>query len=168
MICGLFKGRDRLIDLLAVDSDAKRLERVKENLQRISARNVKILCADVSKTAAWWDGEPFDRVLLDVPCSATGVIRRHPDIKALRRSSDIAMFARTQGRLLDALWPTLRPGGRLVYASCSVLARENDRRIDAFLERTPDACANTDTFPRLPFLSATSQPIWAVSSTSSE
>ena len=69
------------------------------------------------------------------------------------------MFARTQGRLLDALWPTLRPGGRLVYASCSVLARENDRRIDAFLERTPDACANTDTFPRLPFLSATSQGI---------
>lgn len=97
--------------------------------------------ADAAAPDAWWDGRPFDAILLDAPCSATGVVRRHPDVLVHRRESDIAEVARLQGRLLDALWPTLAPGGTLVYATCSILREENAAQVESFLARTPDASA---------------------------
>jgi 16S rRNA (cytosine967-C5)-methyltransferase len=107
--------------------------------QHLSTPNVQLRVADAAATADWWDGESFDAILLDAPCSATGIIRRQPDIKWHRRAADIAALVQTQARLLDALWPLLRPGGRLVYATCSVLRDENERQVEAFLARTPDA-----------------------------
>jgi 16S rRNA (cytosine967-C5)-methyltransferase len=96
-------------------------------------------CADASKPKEWWDGKPFDRILLDAPCSASGVIRRHPDIKLLRRASDIEVLADLQTAMLEALWPLLEPSGRLLYVTCSVLAAENDVVIGDFLARHGDA-----------------------------
>ena len=118
--------------LLAIDVSAERLMRVEDNLRRLGLE-ARTLQADVANTAAWWDGKPFDRILLDVPCSATGVIRRHPDIKLLRRPEDIRALAIKQAELLRACWPLLRPGGRLVYASCSALRAETTDVIGAFL-----------------------------------
>ena len=97
--------------------------------------------ADAAETAMWWDGQGLDAILLDAPCSATGIIRRQPDIKWHRRADDIPALAAQQARLLDALWPLLKPGGRLLYATCSVLKAENEQQIDAFLVRTPEAQA---------------------------
>ena len=97
------------------------------------------MSGDASTPQAWWDGTAFDAILLDAPCSATGVIRRHPDIKLLRRDTDIAPLADLQRSMLDALWPLLVPGGRLLYVTCSVLAAENDAVVGPFLEATPDA-----------------------------
>ena len=128
------------VDLLALDSDARRLARVRSNLQRLGL-SATLLQADATDTQTWWDGHLFDRILLDVPCSATGVIRRQPDIKLHRRATDIAALAANQARLLDALWPLLKRGGRLVYATCSVLAAENGAQIAAFLARHDDATA---------------------------
>ena len=122
----------------ALDVSAPRIERVRENLARLGLE-ARLVVADVALPEQWWDGEPYDRVLLDVPCSATGVIRRHPDIKVLRRAGDIPALARRQAELLGAAWRVLRPGGRLLYTSCSVLAAENERVIEAFLGRTPAA-----------------------------
>ena len=124
--------------LTAVDSDQERLLRVSENLQRLGL-DATLVHADASKPGEWAEGREFDRILLDAPCSASGVIRRHPDIKVLRRKSDIAEFARLQGRLLQALWPLLAPGGRLLYVTCSVLAEENDAVVSDFLQKTDDA-----------------------------
>lgn len=124
--------------MLAIDSDAKRLERVHENLVR-SGMSAEVLAADAGAPEAWRDGRSFDLILLDAPCSATGVIRRHPDIKRLRRAEDIAALAGQQDRLLDALWPLLAPGGRMLYMTCSILREENDARMDAFLKRQPGA-----------------------------
>ena len=126
------------VDLLALDRDAARLPRLRENLARLGL-HAEVRAGDAAKPEAWWDGRPFDRILLDAPCSATGIIRRQPDIKLHRRATDIDALAATQARLLDALWPMLKPGGRLVYATCSVLAAENARQIAAFLERQPQA-----------------------------
>ena len=120
-------------DLTALDHDAVRLERVRENHERIGL-DATIVCGDASKPGEWWDKEPFDAILLDAPCSATGVIRRHPDIKLLRRADDIDELSALQGRILAALWPLLRPGGRLLYATCSVLAAENEGVAGRFLE----------------------------------
>jgi len=129
------------IDMLAVDSDAERLARVEDALARL---NLSARLAHGDATALdWWDGEPFEAILLDAPCSGSGVIRRHPDIKRLRRPSDITSLAALQARLLDNLWPLLRPGGTLLYATCSVLPEENSNQIDAFLARTPDAESTT-------------------------
>ena len=100
---------------------------------------IRLIAADGRATKVWWDGTPFQRILLDAPCSATGVIRRHPDIKLTRKPEDIPALAQLQGELLDALWPTLAPGGILLYATCSVLPTENSETIAAFLARTPDA-----------------------------
>jgi 16S rRNA (cytosine967-C5)-methyltransferase len=126
------------IALTAVDSDAARLARVGDNLRRLG-REARLVQADLCAPPAWWDGAPFDAILLDAPCSGTGVIRRHPDIKLLRRASDIAGFAARQSALLRGCWPLLRRGGRLLYATCSVLAAENAAVVSAFLAATPGA-----------------------------
>ena len=132
--------REASIELLAVDESAPRASRIGANLARLGL-SATVRVADATRPADWWDGRPFDRILLDAPCSGSGVIRRHPDIRRLRRASDLPALCALQDRLLDALWPLLARGGRLVYATCSVLADENARRIAGFLARTPDASA---------------------------
>ncbi|ERH52503.1 16S rRNA (cytosine(967)-C(5))-methyltransferase RsmB [Pseudomonas sp. OA3] len=136
--CHLLEVEPGLSEVVAVDLEAKRLARVRENLDRLHLE-ATLIAADGRDTGAWWDGRPFQRILLDAPCSATGVIRRHPDIKLTRKPEDIPALAQLQGELLDALWPTLAPGGILLYATCSVLPTENSETIAAFLARTPDA-----------------------------
>lgn len=126
------------LDLTALDADATRLARVQDTLARLGLR-ATLKAADARQTAAWWDGQPFDAILLDAPCSASGIVRRHPDVRWLRRADDIAALARIQAELLDALWPLLKPGGRLVYATCSVFRAEGQAQLDAFLQRRPDA-----------------------------
>ncbi|HZR35901.1 MAG TPA: 16S rRNA (cytosine(967)-C(5))-methyltransferase RsmB [Nevskia sp.] len=128
------------LELLAVDSDAQRLERVRGNLDRLGLE-ARLLAADAAKPTVWWDGKPYDRILLDAPCSGTGVIRRHPDIKWLRRDSDIPRMAELQLRLLRALWPLLAQGGVLVYATCSILKAEGEEPLRAFLDTHADARA---------------------------
>jgi len=128
------------VDLLALDRDAKRLVPLRANLERLGLR-ADVRVGDAAAPQAWWDGHPYDRILLDAPCSATGVIRRQPDIKLHRRAGDIGALVTTQAALLDALWPLLKAGGRLVYATCSVLAAENGAQISAFLRRHADAQA---------------------------
>jgi len=130
------------LDLVAIDSDAKRIERVRENHKRLGL-DATITVADASNPKEWWDGTPFDAVLLDAPCSATGVIRRHPDIKLLRRASDIDDLSALQGAILSALWQVLIPGGRLLYVTCSVLTAENDGVVQGFLEANDDAVEDT-------------------------
>lgn len=124
-----------LAALTAVDVSPERLTRVTQNLQRLLDKPdlVRVLAADAAEPAAWWDGKPFNRILLDVPCSATGVIRRHPDIKLLRRSDDIAALAARQSQLLRSAWALLQPGGRLLYASCSALKAETTAVVEEFL-----------------------------------
>ncbi len=126
------------LDLLALDSDASRLTRVQDNLNRLQQR-ATLLAADARDTAAWWDGRPFDAILLDAPCSAAGIVRRHPDIRWLRRPADISQLAGLQAALLEALWPTLKPGGRLVYATCSIFKAEGEAQVSAFLQQHADA-----------------------------
>ncbi len=125
------------VDLTALDIDADRLSRVHATLARLGLA-ATILEGDASKPEDWWDAQPFDAILLDAPCTATGVIRRHPDIKHLRRASDLETLAARQRELLDALWPLLAAGGRLLYATCSVLAAENDGVVGAFVAATAD------------------------------
>ena len=134
------------VELTALDSDARRLPRLRENLQRLGL-SADVRAGDAADPAGWWDGRPFDRILVDAPCSATGIIRRQPDVKLHRRATDIPVLAGTQARLLDALWPLLRSGGRLVYATCSLLADENARQIDAFLARHANAHAAQPALP---------------------
>jgi 16S rRNA (cytosine967-C5)-methyltransferase len=124
-----------LAALTAVDVSPERLTRVTQNLQRLFAKSdvAEVRAADAAQPASWWDGKPFNRILLDVPCSATGVIRRHPDIKLLRRSDDIAALAARQSQLLRSAWTQLQPGGRLLYASCSALQAETTAVIEEFL-----------------------------------
>jgi 16S rRNA (cytosine967-C5)-methyltransferase len=124
--------------VVAIDRDAERLTRVAANLERLGL-SAAVRVADAGELATWWDGKPFDRVLLDAPCSASGVVRRHPDIKWLRREQDLAAFAREQSRLLDALWRVLGRDGKLLYATCSVFPEENDGVVDGFLARHPGA-----------------------------
>ncbi|NTV10583.1 MAG: 16S rRNA (cytosine(967)-C(5))-methyltransferase RsmB [Zoogloea sp.] len=125
------------IDLLALDADAVRLKRVAENLDRLGLK-ANLKAADCRDLDAWWDGKPFDRILADVPCSASGVVRRHPDIKWLRRASDIAHFADQQAVILDALWRVLAPDGKMLYVTCSVFGQENSEQIERFVKRTVD------------------------------
>lgn len=124
--------------LVAIDNDAKRLQRVSENLTRLQLQ-ADIRLGDAAQPAEWWQGSAFDKILLDAPCSATGVIRRHPDIKWLRRKEDIAELVRIQRLILEAMWQILRPGGTLLYATCSILEEENTSQIRAFLADTPNA-----------------------------
>jgi 16S rRNA (cytosine967-C5)-methyltransferase len=128
----------RHIDMTALEINAERCERLRDNLQRLDLQ-ASILNADASDPSTWWDGRPFDRILLDAPCSGTGVIRRHPDIKLLRKRADIKTLADRQRSLLNGLWPLLAKGGRLVYATCSVLPQENEQLIKDFLSANDDA-----------------------------
>jgi len=136
--CHLLEAEAQLAGVVAIDLEAKRLTRVRENLDRLGL-DAQLIACDARDTASWWDGQTFQRILLDAPCSATGVIRRHPDIKLTRQADDIAALASLQGELLDALWPTLDVGGMLLYATCSTLPTENTEVIAAFLARTPGA-----------------------------
>lgn len=131
------------LDVTALDSDPQRLARVQETLDRLGLK-ARLQVADARQTARWWDGKPFDAILLDAPCSASGIVRRHPDVRWLRRPQDISTLARTQEELLNTLWPLLKPGGRLVYATCSVFQAEGRQRIDAFLQRPQAAGAWLD------------------------
>lgn len=125
-------------NVLALDVDEARLKRVKQNLDRLGLGAQRV-AGDAAKPELWWDGTPFQRILADVPCSASGVVRRNPDIKWLRQPPDIKKFARQQAAILDALWQTLAPGGKLLYVTCSIFAEENEQQIQSFLSRQPDA-----------------------------
>jgi 16S rRNA (cytosine967-C5)-methyltransferase len=128
------------LELTALDIDAGRLDRVEENLRRLGL-SAQLVAADVRDRASFWDGRPYDRILVDAPCSGTGVIRRHPDIKLLRRAEDVESFARTQLEILRSAFAMLAPGGRLVYATCSVLPAENEGVVGRFLQEEPAARA---------------------------
>ncbi|WP_432468557.1 16S rRNA (cytosine(967)-C(5))-methyltransferase RsmB [Agarivorans sp. Z349TD_8] len=135
--CHILELQPQLAELVAVDTEQTRLNRVSENLQRLQLK-ATLHCADASQPERW-NQQPFDRILLDAPCSATGVIRRHPDIKWLRREADIAELVKLQQQILTALWQHLKPGGVLLYATCSVLPEENYQQIAVFLQQTADA-----------------------------
>ena len=137
------------VELVALDNDEARLTRVRENLDRLrlAGPRVRVVAGDAGFPMQWWNGRAFDRILADVPCTASGVVRRHPDVKWLRREADIEGFARRQARLLDALWTCLAEGGLLLYATCSVFAEENEAQIGAFAARHPEALRETLTLP---------------------
>ncbi len=128
------------LDVWALELDADRLPRIHQNLDRLGLR-ATVRQADAAAVDTWWDGRPFDAILLDAPCTASGIVRRHPDVRWLRRETDVAQLAALQRRLLEALWPLLRPGGRLLYATCSVFRAEGADQVQAFLERHTDAVA---------------------------
>ncbi|MCP1728072.1 16S rRNA (cytosine967-C5)-methyltransferase [Natronospira proteinivora] len=132
--------------MLALDVDPDRLGRVRENLDRLGL-SADIRAGDVAHPESWWDGESFDRILLDVPCSGTGVIRRHPDIKYLRRSNDAAGLAEKQAAILAGAWSMLAPGGRLLYTTCSIFRQENEGVLERFLAAQPDALPQSLTLP---------------------
>ncbi|WP_417660765.1 16S rRNA (cytosine(967)-C(5))-methyltransferase RsmB [Pseudomonas sp.] len=136
--CHILEAEAKLAGVVALDLEPKRLVRVRENLARLKL-DAELIAADGRAVDKWWDGQQFQRILLDAPCSATGVIRRHPDIKIARQPEDIPALAELQGELLDALWPTLAVGGIMLYATCSTLPTENTQVIEAFLARTPGA-----------------------------
>ncbi len=130
--CHIREKQPNLAELLALDIAAPRLTRIQENLDRLGL-DAHLVVGDALKPESWWDGRPFERILLDAPCSATGVIRRHPDIKLLRRATDIKPLAQRQRALLESLWPLLAPGGILIYTTCSVLKQENETVVAGFL-----------------------------------
>jgi 16S rRNA (cytosine967-C5)-methyltransferase len=136
----LLEAANGPIELTAIDIDAARVELIAQNLQRLR-RHARLIAADLGSDLSWWDGVAFDRILLDAPCSSLGVIRRHPDIKLLRRPGDIAAFAATQRRLLGRCLELLRPGGRLLYCTCSWLPAENEQVVEAVLGANPRARA---------------------------
>jgi 16S rRNA (cytosine967-C5)-methyltransferase len=155
------------LDLVALDSDAGRLRRVRENLDRLGlsdlpGSSIRLLAEDAGKPSVWWDKQPFDRILLDAPCTASGVVRRHPDGKWLKRAEDVQHLVREQSRLLEALWPLLKSGGKMLYATCSLFKAENSEQIAAFLARHPDALIEAIEMPgareRQPISPPTGQP----------
>ncbi|MFW5816104.1 MAG: 16S rRNA (cytosine(967)-C(5))-methyltransferase RsmB [Wenzhouxiangella sp.] len=135
------------LDLTAVEIDPQRLERVSATFARLSL-SARLLAGDAARPQRWWDGQPYDRILIDAPCSASGVMRRHPDIRWLRRASDLAGLVELQAQMLDAVWPLLKPGGILVYATCSIFKAENETQAQRFLEQHADA--RTFHLPHLP------------------
>ncbi len=140
--CHLLERVAGRAEVTALDIAEPRLERIRDNLRRLGL-DARVQAGDLAEAGSWWDGRPFDRILLDVPCSATGVIRRHPDIKVLRRARDVPVLARRQGDLLRSAWRLLRPGGTLLYTTCSVLRAENEQIVSAFLANTSDASDET-------------------------
>jgi 16S rRNA (cytosine967-C5)-methyltransferase len=135
------------VELTALDADPARIPRIRDNLQRLRLAGVNVVVGDAGDPSAWWDGRPYDRILADVPCTASGTVRRHPDSKWLRRKTDIASFAAQQRRLLGALWPLVAPGGKLLYSTCSVFAAENELQISDFIASHPEALRETISFP---------------------
>jgi 16S rRNA (cytosine967-C5)-methyltransferase len=131
------------LDLLALDSDPLRLARVQDTLNRLKL-HAEVKAGDARFPKGWWDGRPFDAILLDAPCTASGIVRRHPDVRWLRRADDINALARIQAEMLDALWPLLAPGGRLLYATCSIFPAEGQQQIDAFMQRMGEANVRLD------------------------
>jgi 16S rRNA (cytosine967-C5)-methyltransferase len=136
--CGILESERSLTDVLSLDRSSSRLERVSENLERLRL-NSTLVTGDARKPDEWWDGRLFDRILIDAPCSATGVIRRHPDIKILRTSDEVAALEKIQSEILSSLWACLRDGGLLLYTTCSILPRENSLQIERFVESTNNA-----------------------------
>lgn len=136
--CHILEQQPGLKKCIALDVDEKRLTRVSENLSRLKL-HAELIAGDGANPDSWWDGQQFDRILLDAPCSATGVIRRHPDIKWLRKSNDIDVLVALQSQILDAMWPLLKSGGTMLYATCSILPQENRQQVAAFLKRTQSA-----------------------------
>ncbi len=148
-------GTGQITSLLALDSDPVRLQRVQDTLARLQLQaqsktrsqthaEVHVQAGDARQPRTWWDGQPFDAILLDAPCTASGIVRRHPDVRWLRRPDDVGALARTQAELLAALWPLVAPGGRLLYATCSVFKAEGQQQIDAFLRQLPAGTARLD------------------------
>jgi 16S rRNA (cytosine967-C5)-methyltransferase len=131
------------LDLTALDSDPLRLARVQDTLKRLQL-TATVKAGDARQPAGWWDGRPFDAILLDAPCTASGIVRRHPDVRWLRRADDVDALAKVQAELLHALWPLLAPGGRLLYATCSVFKTEGQAQIDAFMQRLGPQAARLD------------------------
>ncbi len=136
--CHILESECSLTEIVAIERDAARIVRIEENLKRLQLQ-ARLLQADANNVSGWWDGKPFDRILLDAPCSATGVIRRHPDIKLLLKGESVDDLSGQQEKLLRSLWPCLRPGGLLLYTTCSILPQENSRLIQRFLSDTVDA-----------------------------
>lgn len=145
-LCHILEVQPEVAELTALDIEAARMARVRQNLERLRL-SATLVTGDAARPADWWDGRPYDRILLDAPCSATGVIRRHPDIKLLRGAQDVEAALRTQKRLLSALWPLLKSGGTLLYATCSVLARENEQQVRDFLDTHASARADAFILP---------------------
>jgi 16S rRNA (cytosine967-C5)-methyltransferase len=129
---------DAQSEVTALDIDPMRCERIAQNLQRIG-RSAHVVAADAALTKSWWDGRQFDAILLDAPCTASGIVRRHPDVRWLRRETDVAQLAKIQKNLLKQLWPLVRPGGRLLYCTCSVFKAEGEQQVKAFVEHNTDA-----------------------------
>ncbi|HLA75438.1 MAG TPA: 16S rRNA (cytosine(967)-C(5))-methyltransferase RsmB [Gammaproteobacteria bacterium] len=144
--CHILESQPALAELVAIDCDAQRVARIAENLQRLQLQ-ATLVVGDAAQPATWWDGQPFDRILLDAPCSATGVIRRHPDIKLLRTEADITALAQQQAQLLSGLWPLLKSGGMLLYVTCSILNQENTQVVNNFLAAHPDARTEASAWP---------------------
>lgn len=136
--CHLIEHQPQIAKIVALEISEKRASRIAENLVRLE-HHAEIIIGDASTPEKWWDGQLFDRILLDAPCSATGIIRRHPDIKWLRKAKDIEVLVNLQKQILDAVWPLVKPGGTLLYATCSILPEENHLQISDFLKRMPDA-----------------------------
>ena len=137
--------------MTALDIDARRCERIAQNLQRLGLQ-AHVVVGDAGRPGDWWDGRLYDGILLDAPCTASGIVRRHPDVRWLRRPTDIAQLAHIQARLLAALWPLLKPGGRLVYCTCSVFRAEGEQQVQAFAcaphRRPVDAITRAFAAPR--------------------
>jgi 16S rRNA (cytosine967-C5)-methyltransferase len=125
-------------EVVALDIDPQRCERIAQNMQRIG-RTAKVIAADAAQTKTWWDGQPFDAILLDAPCTASGIVRRHPDVRWLRREADIDKLAAIQKNLLKQLWPLVKPGGRLLYCTCSVFRAEGENQAKTFVEHNTNA-----------------------------
>ena len=145
--CALLERQSGQLKLLALDNSEERLCRVKENLARLNLK-ADVMCGDASDIDSWWDGELFDAILLDAPCSGTGVIRRHPDIKLLRHAADIPRLVGLQKQMLNALWPCLKQGGKLLYSTCSILQDENEKQVSDFLTENTDAKEMHVTHPK--------------------
>ena len=145
-------------ELTSLEVDTARCERIHQTLERLGLR-ARVLAGDASRPSDWWDGVPFDAILLDAPCTASGIVRRHPDVPWLRRESDIAQLALIQARLLAALWPLVRPGGRLLYCTCSVFRSEGSRQVETFLAHNTDARSQPSPGHLLPHFDANGESV---------